>query len=399
MGFKMQPRCGLQWLAFFQAAAICIDISPHAQHAQWCIMNEQRIALRDVALAVGVHHSTVSRALKGDFRISEPVRTKIKEAAARLGYTPDPMLSALVVYRSKKQNGRFQGTLAWLTNYPTRDGWREFQNIDYFAGAKRRAGQLGYSLDEIWMREFSPARLSQILLSRNVRGILLPTQPRARTRLPMDWDKFPAVRYGTTIFWPPLRIADSDHFRGMSLLMRQLKKHGYKNPGLVCSRVTHESIDRNWVAAYLTFQPRQQHSLIPPLMDNALSFPTFKRWFNEHQPDVVIATDETIVGWLAKLGLDVPGDVGFALAARHDKSSLSAGLDERSELVGETGVEMLVDMINKGERGLPSCPTSTLVPGAWVEGETVRRVNERPPFLLSSKKSRPITQERTSVHS
>jgi LacI family transcriptional regulator len=285
------------------------------------------------------------------------------------------MLSALMAYRSRKQNKGFQGTLAWLTNYPTRDGWREFQNIDYFLGASRRAGELGYSLDEIWMRGVSPARLSQILLSRNVRGILLPTQPRARARLALDWDKFSAIRYGTTVFWPPLRIADSDHFRGMSLLMRQLKKHGYVSPGLACSRVTHESIDRRWVAAFLTFQSPKEHRQVPPLMENALTFPTFKRWFLEHQPDVVIATDEAIAGWLAKLGLDVPGDVGFALAARHDKNSHCAGLDECSELVGETGVEVLVDMINRGERGLPTSPTSTLVPGIWVEGNTIRRVN------------------------
>jgi len=375
-----------------------LDISLRFQHAHWCMISEQRIALRDVALAVGVHHTTVSRALKGDFRISEPVRIKIKEAAARLGYTPDPMLSALMVYRSRKQNKRFQGTLAWLTNYPTRDGWREFQNIDYFAGASRRASELGYSLDEIWMREFSPGRLTQILLSRNVRGILLPTQPRARARLALDWDKFPAVRYGTTIFWPPLRIADSDHFRGMSLLMRQLKKHGYVSPGLVCSRVTHESIDRNWVAAFLTFQSPREHRQIPPLMENALTFPTFKRWFLEHQPDVVIATDETIAAWIGQLGRDVPGDVGFALAARHDKSSLCAGLDECSELVGETGVEVLVDMINRGERGLPASPTSTLVPGTWVEGETIRRVHLAPKPTAPQKKSRRTVKPRTSVH-
>ncbi len=334
-----------------------------------------RISQRDLAREAGVHHSTVSRALKNDKRITAQVRAEIKAAAARLGYSPDPMLSSLAAYRNQKQVHQNQGTIAWLTNFPTRDGWKEFQNIDYFNGSSRRATELGYTLDDIWMREpgMKPERLTQILLSRNVCGILLPTQPKARVRLKLDWNKFTAVSFGSTVFWPPLRSVDCDHFRCMASLMRRVKKLGYRRPGFFCLSSTHEAVDRNWVAAFLTFQPGGLNDkFIPPLVEKLPHAASFKRWHQKYKPDVVIAQFEVVADWMRALGFRIPEDVGFALAAKHDRFSDFSGMDENSSLVGQAGVDLLVDLINRGERGIPSIPTTTLVRGSWIEGNSLR---------------------------
>jgi len=336
----------------------------------------KRITLRDLAADLGIHHSTVSRALKNDSRITQTLKAKVKEAALRLGYKPDPMLSALMAYRSDNQAKKNKGTLAWLTNYPTREGWREFQNIGYYEGASRRAAELGYSIDEIWMREpsITPTRLTQILLSRNIRGVLIPPVPRARARVKLNWDEFAAVTYGTTIFWPALHTVDCDHFHCMSLLLRKLKKLGYTRPGFVCLTRTHESIDRTWAAAFMAFRPEKSASNIPMFINRKLDFKGFAAWFEKHQPDVVIAHLAVVADWLRKLGLKIPRDVGFALAARHHAVPRLSGVDERSESIGESGVDILVKMIERGERGIPSKRSITLLQGEFVEGKTLRKL-------------------------
>jgi len=337
---------------------------------------EKRTTLRDLAAELKIHHSTVSRALKNDLRITSDLRQQVKEAAVRLGYKPDPMLSALMAYRSSNQAQQNKGALAWLTKYPTRNGWREFQNIDYFKGAARRAGELGYSLDEIWMREpgITPSRLTQILLSRNVQGLLIPPLPRARARLKLDWDHFAAVSFGSTIFWPQLHTVDSDHFHAMATILRKVKKMGYSHPGFVCLARTHEAIDRTWTAAFLAFQPSNRNKSAPLLVDRSLNFESFRIWFDKHKPDVIISHLEVVADWIKKLGLKIPKDIGFALAAKHNFSTRFSGVDECSERVGEAGVEMLVKMIHEGEKGIPVNRSSTLIQGEWIEGKTLRKL-------------------------
>ncbi|MDA3930110.1 MAG: LacI family DNA-binding transcriptional regulator [Prolixibacteraceae bacterium] len=46
----------------------------------------ERITIKDIAKELGIHHSTVSRALRGDVRVKEETRKKVKEYAYKQGY-------------------------------------------------------------------------------------------------------------------------------------------------------------------------------------------------------------------------------------------------------------------------------------------------------------------------
>ncbi|MDM0044305.1 LacI family DNA-binding transcriptional regulator [Variovorax dokdonensis] len=54
-----------------------------------------RVTLADVARVAGVSPITVSRALRGERAVAPELVAKVKEAAARLGYVPDPAARAL----------------------------------------------------------------------------------------------------------------------------------------------------------------------------------------------------------------------------------------------------------------------------------------------------------------
>jgi LacI family transcriptional regulator len=61
----------------------------------------RRVTLADVARATGVSASTVSRALSGDPRITEPTRAAVEAAAAALSYIPNAAARSLRVRRTR----------------------------------------------------------------------------------------------------------------------------------------------------------------------------------------------------------------------------------------------------------------------------------------------------------
>lgn len=60
------------------------------------------VTSRDVAKLAGVSQPTVSRALRGDSRIAQATRERVRAAATALGYSPDPIGRALSVGHSTR---------------------------------------------------------------------------------------------------------------------------------------------------------------------------------------------------------------------------------------------------------------------------------------------------------
>jgi DNA-binding LacI/PurR family transcriptional regulator len=59
------------------------------------------VSIKDIARAAGVTHSTVSRALRGDRRISSATAQRIRQLAAEMGYTPSAVARSLVTRRTR----------------------------------------------------------------------------------------------------------------------------------------------------------------------------------------------------------------------------------------------------------------------------------------------------------
>src|SRR5579862_415818 len=100
------------------------------------------VTLRMVAAGANFHPSTVSLALRNDPRLPAETRRRIHEVARRMGYAPNPLVSALMSQVTKRKVG-YRGTLAYLHTLAPKDsrfGYRVYRN--YRAGAGRRAGEL-----------------------------------------------------------------------------------------------------------------------------------------------------------------------------------------------------------------------------------------------------------------
>lgn len=333
----------------------------------------RRITIRDIARNAGVHHTTVSRALKNDPRISSRRREQIQALAEEMGYRPDPMLTSLNAYRSGKQKSQFQAALGWITNYPTRSEWHAAEKIGYFAGAKKQAARLGYKLDEFWLNEegMTAQRTTDILSARNIQGLIFIPQPRAHTQIQLNWEQFSAISISHTLSQPPLHTITNHHYRSMAQLMRHIKELGYRRPGFACKPQTNEAVDRDWAAAFWAYYPGDIGAFIPPLISRKWDQKIFHQWLKTYSPDVVISPHRQVALWLKKCGLTIPQDIGFAVTACHNDPGEFTGIDENNELVGKTAVNLVVDMVHRGETGIPEIPQTTLIAGTIIAGSTL----------------------------
>lgn len=335
-----------------------------------------RVTLRDVAVAAGCHFSTVSLALRDHPRLPVATRVRVQAIARQLGYVADPMLVSLAHYRSARRPVHYQSTLAWVTNFPTQNGWREAEIFHHqFLGASERAQSLGFRLEHFWLREpgMTPARAGQILRARNISGLLIAPQPVAGTVLELDWTGFSAASLGYTLASPALHLVGCHQYRSMKLALQRLLELGYRRIGLVMLEASDDRADHNWVAAYLVMQQhvpprhRKPHLLLPAWNEAA-----FAAWFTQHQPEVIVTKNLEVLAALRRLGRRVPEDTGVAFLSLPQPGGEYSGVDENPREVGAAAVNYVAGMIHRNERGIPASPQRLLIEGTWIDGRTVR---------------------------
>lgn len=334
-----------------------------------------RVTLRDIAQVAGVHVTTVSLALRAHASIPKTTRERICGIAEKMGYRPDPLLSALCAYRRVVKPMADPPTLAYLTEWPTRDAWREREaHLRIYNGAWARAEQLGYSFEHLWLGEpgMTAARWNKVLWTRNFSGLIIAPLPELHsTRL--DWERFSAIRIDPSILASPrLHSVGNNQYRCMQIAFQAARAHGYRKIGFAIKKLDNERVDLLWSAGLLAEQARHQDEENVPMLIAAQWGPeAFKEWFLHYRPDVVLSTHNKALQWMKELGLRVPRDAGFIDLDCMDPSGKRAGVSQNHADVGAAAVDALTRMIAQNERGIPRVPQATYLDGDWVEGKTV----------------------------
>jgi len=341
----------------------------------------KRVTVRDIAHRLKVSHTTVSRALKEDRRISPALRSKVQRIAKGMGYRPDPMLAALSHYRRGMSNAPINAELAWINHWPQPKQLRLFKEFDlYWRGAYEEAERCGFRLEEFVLdKEMTPARLERILYARNIQGILLP--PHGQSQIEwgdFHWENFCAVRFGYTVHHPAAHVVTSSQLTHGLIAFENMARLGYRRIGLV-------SIPRmltRFGAGYLFGQWQQNANItIPPLVlhdkyNDEERFRVLKTWMNEYKPDAILTDISKMREVLMKIGCKVPEDVGLAVFSVLDGGA-DAGIDQRSKEIGRAAVQMVISLINHNERGIPEICRELLIDGRWVDGGTLPEVTAR----------------------
>ncbi len=353
-------------------------------------METKRVTMREVALRAGVHCTTVSRALLRDPSIPVDTSDRIRRLADEMGYAPDPMVSALNAYRSRISEPCYQGNIAWVTNGFTREGWNTCKTFAlHREGARKRAAELGYKLEDFWLREpgMTGRRASDILCARNIRGLLLPPQPRYQTRVDLQWARFAAVTFGYTLAAPRLHLVSNNTFLSMQTAVARARELGYRRLGLIISPAANHRVQRMWRAGFVEQQqdwPARER-LPVCLYENVDS--SILRWMDRHRPDAVVCHEPGVLALLKKNGYRIPRDVGYLTQSIGDYPAEVSGVDENALEVGVAAVDLVVSMIHRSEWGIPAIPRRILSEGTWHAGRTLPRKRG-----VTQRKTRGVTE-------
>ena len=157
--------------------------------------------------------AAVSLALKNHASISEARRAEIHATAARLGYRPNAMATALAHHRERSRFHPVQAALAFINTYPDPAELRAQPAFeDWWRGATMAAEKFGYRPEEFSVTAEQPLnRLERIFLTRNIRGIILGPLPPGESCVNWEafaWNQFSVVRSGFREQSPPFSLRD-----------------------------------------------------------------------------------------------------------------------------------------------------------------------------------------------
>lgn len=324
--------------------------------------------MSNIAKALGMHPSTVSRALRDDRRLPEKTRLRVREMADRLGYRPNPLVSALMARRRKSSLDTFGSTLALLTYGKAVDEWHR-DSVQYtatFGAMQRHATDRGYRIEEVHLNapNMPPRRLKEILLYRGIRGLIICPLPQKVQRLNFDFSDFAAIAMGQTLQTPSLDHVTYDYGAAMKEILSKLLSDKFQRIGFLSPSLVSDRVDNLSLGAFLAEKHRNPRRLLTPIVwsekfhkENIIS------WIKTRRPDVIITPTQRICN-LLESWINLTATIPVLCADCHLDTN-SKGMLRNTDAEASAIIELLTHRIERGRFGIPSQAQTILVSGQW----------------------------------
>lgn len=333
-----------------------------------------RVGMRELAATAGVSIATVSRALRGNPRVSNAVRKRINALAEEIGYRPDPEVSRLMSHLRKQPAQRTSVMLALINTLQPRNYLRENPNtLEMLDGIAKEADRLGFQTEEFWLNDpFADHRaLSRILHNRGVRGCLLLPFHRGLQQLQMDFDRLSVIALGRSQVQQGVHSVVTNPFEAVRMAMTNALHSGYSRPGIALESYQDQRADGRYHGAFHVSQEQlPEANRIPPFAGSPHHLEALREWLNHYKPDVVLSYGRWVMNALSKFGYKIPDAIGFIDVNCSSADQTVTGVCQNYAEMGSAAVDLLVDLINKDERGLPRMKRLHLVDVTWKAGTT-----------------------------
>lgn len=345
---------------------------------------KRRTTLKDIASEAGLSIAAVSMALRNSSDLAPATVDRVKRIAVKMGYVPDPALAALAAYRSSIRPASGMGTIAFVSNWETRDGWTRSPNPAVFLeNAKNRAHELGYSFEHFWAPECgsSPKRLDQILQTRGIQGVILAPNQHPEDKLELDWDQYSIMCVNRPTPYGSFQFICPDQFNAMTTCWDHLFARGYRRVGLVVQENLNPTWRRQWNAPHIQAQLDLgiTTEAIPSLaVSSDDSVEMIASWLRRFKPDAVIGRCPRFAEAAALEGLRIPQDLAFVSMNVSDDLEACSGIHQHWDVIGAECINHLHCKIRNNERGSSKVTMGVQVCGSWVPGETLPRKQARP---------------------
>jgi len=340
--------------------------------------------MTDIAARARCSVSTVSRALRGDARISAAARDRVVQAAEALGYHWDREASRLMANFRAKATGRpvAQETIA-LVHAKPRSYERE-DTMGFWTALTRAAAELGLRVDEVALNSRPEAlgksgrRVSQVLKARGIRGLVLfPFYEPDIRPWELDWDAFAMVAVGSSPDQPNIDRVDLSDYEDALMCLRQVTARGYRRIGLTSSEESERHTSGIFVAAYYYFAEVHPAVEACPVLRltgrnregmTRADRESFENWFRKYKPQAILTSHHIIRDWLADMGVHAPNDVGLVTLWPHKDW---AGIEFESARLMQPALVHLRAKLWSNKLGLSGTASRVLIRSPWREGSTL----------------------------
>lgn len=331
------------------------------------------LTIRAIATAAGVSPMTVSLALRDHPSAAVATRLHVQRIASKLGYRPDPTISRLMAHLRTQRTHRLQAAMCCLSTFEDLASQPYVQAI--FQGAKRRAEQLGYSMDLLLVggRSATPARTERILQARGVQGlVLLPMAASGEFHGVLHWEQFSIVTSTLSVTAPAFHRVIPNAFDNVLRLCRELAARDRRRIGLVTTSRQDARVAHRFTAA-MAWHNRYAcaHPVEPLVLDQPIG-ERFPSWFRSAHPDAIIGHSDVELAQIERLLRPAARRqvvlVSTSMVQTGERSRF-AGIDERPAEIGCASTDLLAGLIQHGDRGLPLIPRLTMIDGAFVEAQ------------------------------
>ncbi len=336
-----------------------------------------RPTLHDVARAAGVAIATASYALRGSAKIPAATTARVRAAAERLGYRPNPRFAELM--SAVRRGGPLASGDRLALVWPETIVRSPFARL-VAEGARIRAETRGYALEEFRLSAYRrPGRLAEILAARGIRGVVFaPVLAQARLTLDWPWDGFAMAVIGSADLGAPLSRAAHHHYEAMRLALEALaRRPAFRRPVAVLDAATNERAHRGWQAAWLAYAgplAAERLRLIDtspgaapdgPARSAARGFRDLTDWWQASAPDALFVDGLATLATLRSAGIEPPPAALFTLSRA--PGDPTPGIAQGYDIVAAHAVDLVIAQLQRNERGLPCPPRSLLFPGEWRE--------------------------------
>ncbi len=331
-----------------------------------------RPTLRQIASKAEVSLSTASYALRNHANVSAEMRKRVAAVARELGYVSDPRLMSLMAHmRASRVDSRREAlALVWpeqskeATRVETYYGWVR-------KGVTERAEQLGFVVEEFWPHQehMSLERVLRVLFARGIYGMIFaPALVPPSGIQTVDFSRVAVAKIGLAEWPRHFHLSAHNHFMGMIQAMRAVSASGFRRPALLLRQHVHDLNFGAYEAAFHQHHPcrttasgRRMVERLVFLRDKSPEIGNVRNWVLRVQPDVLICSDNE--PWPSSKAAHMPKLPWASLLRTPVRGN--AGIDQQYSQIAANAVDLIMEQLNRNERGVPAQPKTILTDGQW----------------------------------
>lgn len=292
------------------------------------------------------------------------------DLAAKHGYRPNPMVTALMSQVGARLRRRTESIIGLLTSSKTKPHLSHSTPLLLREGIDSAAGTAGYLVENFIIDHSAKgSTLPRMLHTRCVRGLLINLTSEEFDSIAIDRGQFAIVAYGFEMANRKVDFVQNDHGHTATLAIENLWRLGYRRIGMAL-KPRREHAESSMLASMLLWQYQENVVKIPPIAPTEWSPECFLEWYRREKPDAIICSDHLALDWLRRSNVSVPGDVVFAHVDLDFHWKGIAGVDQCNREVGAVAMDLLIGLLTTNRFGSPSNLRTVKVQGRWVDGET-----------------------------